>query len=106
MKTRREEILDIATQIMCAVINNQGNIAYMTGKEYVKLAKKEAEEGKIAVRKIRQDVNAKIKKAEKDKEISEDDMKKLEKQVQDLTDLTIKTIDDVLAKKEKEITTV
>lgn len=75
-------------------------------KEYVKLAKKEAEEGKIAVRKIRQDINAKIKKSEKEKEISEDDMKKLEKQVQDLTDLTIKTIDDVLAKKEKEITTV
>ena len=40
--------------------------------------------------------------SEKDKEISEDDMKKLEKQVQDLTDLTIKTIDDVLAKKENE----
>ena len=75
-------------------------------KEYVKLAKKEAEEGKIAVRKIRQDINAKIKKSEKDKEISEDDMKKFEKQIQDLTDLTIKTIDDVLAKKEKEITTV
>ena len=75
-------------------------------KEYVKLAKKEAEEEKIAVRKIRQDINAKIKKSEKDKEISEDDMKKFEKQIQDLTDLTIKTIDDVLAKKEKEITTV
>lgn len=75
-------------------------------KEYVKLAKKEAEEGKIVVRKVRQDINAKIKKAEKDKEISEDDMKRFEKSVQDITDVTIKTIDDVLAKKEKEITTV
>jgi ribosome recycling factor len=70
------------------------------------LAKKEAEEGKIAVRKIRQDINTKIKKAEKDKEISEDDMKKFEKQVQDLTDKTIALIDDTLARKEKEITTV
>ena len=75
-------------------------------KEYVKLAKKEAEEGKIAVRKIRQDINTKIKKAEKDKQISEDDMKKFEKQVQDLTDKTIALIDDTLARKEKEITTV
>lgn len=111
-------IKDIEKAIMISDLgltpNNDGKIIRLVipeltadrRKEYVKLAKKEAEEGKIVVRKVRQDINAKIKKSEKDKEISEDDMKRLEKSVQDLTDATIKTIDEVLAKKEKEITTV
>ena len=77
-------------------------------KEYVKLAKNEAENGKIAVRNIRKDINNHLKKLEKDKEnpISEDELKKEEANVQTLTDKYIKEIDELLAKKEKEITTV
>lgn len=77
-------------------------------KEYVKLAKTEAENGKIAVRNIRKDINNHLKKLEKDKEnpISEDELKKEETHVQTLTDKYIKEIDELLAKKEKEITTV
>ena len=77
-------------------------------KEYVKLAKTEAENGKIAVRNIRKDANNDLKKLSKDKDnsLSEDEIKALENDVQKLTDSFIKQIDDLLAKKEKEITTV
>lgn len=77
-------------------------------KEYVKLAKAEAENGKVAVRNIRKDVNAHLKKLEKDKEnpMSEDDLKIAEGKVQNLTDKYVKEIDELLAKKEKEITTI
>ncbi|MGF6906962.1 ribosome recycling factor [Fusobacterium sp. PH5-44] len=77
-------------------------------KEYVKLAKTEAENGKVALRNIRKDMNNAIKKLEKDKTlgISEDEAKKAEDDVQKLTDAHIKEVDELLAKKEKEITTV
>ena len=75
-------------------------------KEYVKLAKKEAEEGKVAVRNIRKDINNALRKLQKDEEITEDELKKYEEEVQKLTDKTIKDIDALLAVKEKEITTV
>ena len=75
-------------------------------KEYVKFAKSEAENGKVAVRNIRKDMNNHLRKLEKDGEITEDDLKRFEDDVQKLTDTTIKTIDQLLALKEKEITTV
>lgn len=77
-------------------------------KEYVKLAKMEAENGKIAIRNIRKDINTTLKKLEKDKEnpMSEDDLKVAEGKVQNLTDKYVKEIDELLAKKEKEITTI
>lgn len=75
-------------------------------KEYVKLAKKEAEEGKVAVRNIRKDVNNALRRLQKDEEITEDELKKYEDEVQKLTDKTIKDIDALLAVKEKEITIV
>ena len=77
-------------------------------KEYVKLAKSEAENGKVAIRNVRKDINTAIKKLAKDKVegLSEDDIKKYEDEVQKLTDSHIKTIDELFAKKEKEITTV
>lgn len=77
-------------------------------KEYVKMAKAEAENGKVAVRNIRKDGNNDLKKLSKDKEnpISEDEVKTLEGEIQKLTDSHIKMIDELLAKKEKEITTV
>jgi len=75
-------------------------------KEYVKFAKTEAENGKVAVRNIRKDMNNNLRKLEKEGEITEDDLKRFEDDVQKLTDATIKTIDQLLALKEKEITTV
>lgn len=75
-------------------------------KEYVKLAKKEAEEGKIAVRNIRKDTNNSLRRLQKDEEITEDDLKGFEDDVQKLTDETIKEIESLLSLKEKEITTV
>ena len=75
-------------------------------KEYVKMVKKEAEEGKVAIRNIRKDVNNKLRKAEKDSEITEDELKTSEDNVQKLTDKFIKLIDESLEKKEKELTTV
>ncbi|MEO8664277.1 MAG: ribosome recycling factor [Ignavibacteria bacterium] len=72
-------------------------------KEIVKLVKKFAEEGKVAVRNIRRDSIEHLKKTEKDEHISEDDRKHAETDVQKLTDKHIKDIEDLLAMKEKEI---
>lgn len=75
-------------------------------KEYVKLAKNEAEAGKVAVRNVRKDINNKLRKLEKDGDITQDELKGYEDDTQKLTDDYVKTVEDLLAKKEKEITTV
>lgn len=75
-------------------------------KEYVKVVKKEAEEGKIAIRNVRKDENNKLRKLEKDSEITEDELKSAEDKVQKLTDKYIELIDEALSKKEKELLTV
>jgi len=72
-------------------------------KELVKIVKRIAEEGKIAVRNIRRDANEKFKQAEKDKEISEDESRKAQENVQELTDKFIEQIDELFNKKEKEV---
>ena len=72
-------------------------------KEYVKLVKKEAEEGKIAIRNVRKDINNKLSKMEKDSEITEDELKSSEEKVQKMTDKFVAAIDEALAKKEKEL---
>ena len=72
-------------------------------KELVKLVKKYAEEGKVAVRSIRRDINEKFKAMKKVSEITEDDLKDCEKKVQDLTDKYIKKIDNAAENKEAEI---
>jgi len=72
-------------------------------KELAKLAKKMAEESKIAARSHRRDANDLFKELKNDKEISEDDMYKNQDQVQQMTDDFIKMIDEVTAEKEKEI---
>ncbi len=72
-------------------------------KELVKVAKKMAEEGRVAVRNIRRHANDDIKKTEKGHEITEDDRTKAAKQIQDITDKYVKEIDDLLARKEKEV---
>jgi ribosome recycling factor len=71
--------------------------------DLVKVVKKVGEEGKVAVRNIRRDSNDAFKNAEKDKEISEDDSRKGQEQVQKITDEHIEKIDEMLKKKEQEI---
>ncbi len=69
----------------------------------VKKVKKMGEEAKIAIRNFRRDANEAMKKMEKDKEISEDELKRGEKDIQDPTDLYVKKTDEVVAGKEKEV---
>ncbi len=71
--------------------------------EIVKQAKAMSEKAKVAIRNIRKDGNDKVKKLEKEKEISEDDMKRGLDQVQKITDDTVKKIEEILAAKEAEI---
>ena len=72
-------------------------------KEMVKQVKKMGEEGKIAVRSARRDANEALKKLLKDKAISEDDEKRDEKEIQELTDDYVARIDKIVADKEKEL---
>jgi ribosome recycling factor len=72
-------------------------------KDLVKTARKLAEEAKVAIRSIRREGNDSIAKMKKNNEITEDDVKDLEKQVQKVTDEHIKQVDAVFAEKEKEI---
>ncbi|MBI5646831.1 MAG: ribosome recycling factor [Ignavibacteriae bacterium] len=72
-------------------------------KEFVKLVRRFGEEAKVALRNVRRDANEHLKKAEKDDHVSEDERKKAEKQVQDLTDKHIGIIDQLLKAKETEI---
>ncbi|WP_320047309.1 ribosome recycling factor [uncultured Ilyobacter sp.] len=75
-------------------------------KEYVKLAKTEAENGKIAIRNVRKDANNHLRRLEKDGDITQDELKSFEDDTQKITDDHIKLVDELLKKKEKEITTV
>jgi ribosome recycling factor len=94
--------------------NNDGqsirlNIPQLTSdrrQELVKLAAKLAEEGKVALRNIRRDAIDEIRRQEKAHEVSEDEARDLQDQVQKVTDQFSKKIDDLLAAKEKDITTV
>lgn len=72
-------------------------------KDLTKLVGKYAEEAKVSIRNIRRDAMEDIKKAEKAKEISEDDRKTYEEDIQKLTDKFIKDVDGVAAEKEKEL---
>ncbi len=72
-------------------------------KELAKLAGQYAEKAKIAIRNVRRDANDALKTDENKKEISEDDRKRLETEVQKMTDEMIKAVDDAAANKEKEI---
>ncbi len=75
-------------------------------KELTKQVRKYAEGGKVAVRNIRRDAMDKLKAAEKKGELTEDDRKDCEKELQDLTDKFCKELDEMCAKKEKELMAV
>jgi ribosome recycling factor len=72
-------------------------------KELAKLAKKMAEDSKIAIRSHRREANEMFKELKNEKEISEDEMYKSQNEVQNITDDYIKKIDEISAEKEKEI---
>lgn len=72
-------------------------------KEIVKTVRATAEDSKVAIRSIRRDCIDKLKKMQKDSEITEDDLKQGEKKIQETTDKFIKDIDSVAAAKEKEV---
>ena len=75
-------------------------------QEFVKVANRMAEEGRVAIRNVRRDTMDALKKSQKDGKITEDELKRFEKEVQVATDKTIKDIGDNLAKKEKDLLTV
>ena len=72
-------------------------------KEMVKQIKKMGENAKIPIRNVRREGNEKAKKMEKDKEISQDDMKQITDKIQDVTDDRVKKVDVLILEKEKEL---
>jgi len=75
-------------------------------KDLTKQVRKYGEEGKVALRNIRRDAMDDVKKKTKKSELTEDDQKNLEKELQDMTDKRCKEIDELTAKKEKELMAV
>ncbi|MEQ9549196.1 MAG: ribosome recycling factor [Coleofasciculus sp. G3-WIS-01] len=94
--------------------NNDGqvvrlNIPPLTAErrqEFVKMAGKLAEDGKVSIRNIRRDAVDSVRKQEKNSEISEDESRDLQDRIQELTDKYTAKIDELLAAKEEDITTV
>ncbi|GAA4363738.1 ribosome recycling factor [Kangiella marina] len=72
-------------------------------KELIKVVRGEAENAKVAVRNIRRDANNSAKELEKEKELSEDDLRRAEEQIQKLTDTKVARIDELLEEKEQEL---
>jgi len=72
-------------------------------KDLIRVVRGEAENSRVAIRNIRRDANGDLKSLEKDKDISEDDLRTGEEMVQKVTNEFVKKVDDVLAIKEKEL---
>ena len=91
--------------------NNDGSIIRLAfpqltqerRNELVKLIKKKGEEGRVAIRNIRRDGNDMVKDLEKDNEISEDESRRAQDEIQKITDNFIREIDQVIANKEEEV---
>ncbi len=112
----------IIAEIEKAIINanlglnpgNDGNLIRIsfpaltedTRKDLVKDIKKLGEDAKIAIRNARRDQNEVVKKAEKAKEITEDELKKFTEEIQKVTDKFVKEVDDLMVAKEKDLMTV
>lgn len=94
--------------------NNDGKVVRITipplteerRKELARQVAKLAEEGRVSIRNIRRDGIEAVRKREKNGEISEDESKALQESIQKVTDRYIKKIDELLAEKEKELTTL
>ncbi len=74
-----------------------------TRKGLIKVVRGEGENAKVAIRNIRRDANSSLKELEKEKEISEDEERRAQEDVQKLTDKHVKEIDQILAEKEKDL---
>ena len=74
--------------------------------EYIKLAKKIGEASKVAIRNIRRDGIEQFKKLEKDKEIGEDDSKKLQSDIEEITSIHVNLIDSIVSDKEVDLSKV
>ncbi len=74
-----------------------------TRKQYIKQARAEAEKGRVSIRNIRRDANGKLKDLEKEKQISEDELRSAEDLIQKTTDTHIAEVDEMLAQKEKDL---
>ncbi len=72
-------------------------------KELVKTAKKMVEDTRISIRNARRDANDELKKLEKEKTLSQDELKKAQTQVQEITNKYIKNVEEILSHKEKDI---
>jgi len=91
--------------------NNDGRVIRLTfpalneerRKDLMKQIRKMAEDGKVAIRSIRRDAVEDFKKQKKNKEMTEDDLKDAEKEIQAVTERYITEVDNVMAEKEKEI---
>jgi ribosome recycling factor len=82
------------------------NIPHLTEErrvQLVKIIKKRSEEGRVAVRNIRRDIMEELKKSEKEKHLSEDDVKRMHDEIQKVTDSYIEKVEEVMQHKEKEI---
>ena len=77
-----------------------------TRKEFTKQARNEAENARVAIRNIRRDANTDLKDLEKEKVISEDELRRAEEQIQKLTDKHINTVEATLAAKEQDLLSV
>jgi|TARA_B100001121_G_scaffold288107_1_gene285903 ribosome recycling factor len=82
------------------------NLSEERRNEMKKMIKSMGEKSKISIRNIRREANDDLKNLQKKKEISEDDEKKYEKEIQTLTDKHIRLVDDRVTQKEKEIMTI
>ena len=72
-------------------------------KELIKVVKAKGENGKVSIRNLRRDANNDLKEALKNKEISEDDERRAQDEIQKLTDKSVAEVDKLLAEKEKEL---
>lgn len=77
-----------------------------TRREFTKQAKHEAENARVAIRNIRRDANSGLKDLEKEKEISEDELRRSEEQIQKLTDKYVEVVEATLASKEQDLLSV
>ena len=86
--------------------SNDGKVIRLVVPELNEVVRKAAEEAKVAMRNARRDAMEQFKKLKKDSQITEDDQRKAEDELQKLTDAQIKEVDKIAAEKEKEIMSV
>lgn len=106
-----EIVRAIQTSDLGLMPNSDGNVIHLPVPalteerrlEYVKLIKKLGEEGKIGIRNVRREMNERVKAEEKAHRMSEDDSKRHQKTIQDLTDQHTSSIDSAISVKEQEI---